>query len=282
MREAARRGLHHAWLIAGPGGVGKATLAFRFARALLAGFPGRLLEVSSSDPVFSQVAASSHPNLLTVSSGSGEILLSDVGAIVNFLSLTAAADGWRVVIIDGADALHRVAANALLKLIEEPPRRTVWLLTTRSLLRVPSTLRSRCMVVRLNPLSDDRMVKVLRDSFPGLSDLACADAIRMSGGLPGRAIEFVRMQAMRGSPDIGSAAEGREVLDAAGCLSQAARTIESRVHDLLSDSERIDVREEVLVGCDAWSDVLQLGCSAERNKLDKRQVQLEAERIAVR
>ena len=137
--EAMRSGrMHHAWLITGAPGVGKATLAFRFARRLLAGVkPGDTLGMDPADPVFRRVAVGSHADLLTVerewdekkSRLRGEIVVDDARAISTFLRLTPAEGGWRVVVIDGAEHLNRNAANSVLKMLEEPPPRAVLLLT---------------------------------------------------------------------------------------------------------------------------------------------------------
>src|SRR5215472_371137 len=131
--EAMRSGrMHHAWLITGPDGVGKATLAYRFARRLLAGMPSDdTLALDPHHPVFRRVAAGAHADLHTVERGYDErrrrmrtqIAAEDVRRVSAFMSLTAAEGGWRVAIIDGAEEMNQTAANALLKILEEPPRR---------------------------------------------------------------------------------------------------------------------------------------------------------------
>ncbi len=145
--------MHHAWLITGAPGVGKATLAYRFARRLLAGVqPGDTLAVDPASPVFRRVAVGSHADLLTVerewddkkSRLRGEIVVDDARAISAFLRLTPAEGGWRVVVIDGAEHMNRNAANAVLKMLEEPPPRAVLLLTCAAPGRLLPTIRSRC------------------------------------------------------------------------------------------------------------------------------------------
>ena len=117
--EAIRAGrVHHAWLITGPEGIGKATLAYRFARHLLAP-PGTDPDAPDS-PVFRRVAAATHADLLTVERAwddkrkrlRAEIVVDDVRAVADFLRLTPAEGGWRVVVVDGAEHLNRNAANA--------------------------------------------------------------------------------------------------------------------------------------------------------------------------
>src|SRR5215469_13580615 len=131
--------LPHAWLFSGPRGIGKATLAFRFARFVLAGGgEGGLfaaapttLAMPPTHPVFRRVASGGHADLLVVERGldskrrklRSEIVVDDTRAIAGFLRLTPAEGNWRVVIVDGADLMNRNAANALLKTLEEPPQK---------------------------------------------------------------------------------------------------------------------------------------------------------------
>ena len=138
--EAMRSGrMHHAWLITGPDGVGKATLAYRFARRLLAGVPatGRSRSaLEPTHPVFRRVAAGAHADLHTVERAYDEkrrrmrtqIAVEDVRKISAFMGLTPAEGGWRVAIVDGAEEMNQSSANALLKILEEPPRRAILLL----------------------------------------------------------------------------------------------------------------------------------------------------------
>ena len=132
--------------ISGPRGIGKATLAFRLARFVLAHLggasepaPGEGLAIPSESGVFRRVAAGGHADLLTVERAYDprrkrlrtEIVVDDAREIATFLHLTPAEGGWRVVVVDGADEMNRSAANALLKILEEPPRRALLLLAAR-------------------------------------------------------------------------------------------------------------------------------------------------------
>src|SRR5436305_3181142 len=164
--------LPHALLLTGPRGIGKATLAFRLARFVLARSTGELepglfgdvagegLAVPPDSGVFRRVASGGHADLLTVERAydprrrrlRGEIVVDDVRAIASFLRLTPAEGGWRVVIVDGADEMNRNAANSLLKILEEPPRRAVLLLVAHSPGRLLPTIRSRCRRFPLTPL----------------------------------------------------------------------------------------------------------------------------------
>ena len=189
--------LHHAWLLTGPRGIGKATLAFRFARRLLSGLPpDGTIALPESHPVFRRVAAASHADLLTVERVwdpkkkrlRSEIVVDDVREVSAFLHRTAAEGGWRVVIVDGAEDLNRNAANALLKMLEEPPARALLLLVCTAPGRLLPTIRSRCRSLRLSPLAAADVARVLSRHRP---DLAADEAQRLADlaeGSPGRAL----------------------------------------------------------------------------------------------
>lgn len=197
LAAAARSGrLAHAWLITGARGIGKATLAYRFARWLLAGMPERLdgsLDVDADDRAFRLIAAGSHPDLVTVERATGEggrlraeIVIDDVRAAGAFLHLTPAIAPWRAVVVDAADDLNPNAANALLKVLEEPPSRAVLLLVAHAPARLLPTLRSRCLRLDLRPLPEADVVRLIR---PYLEDPAEAGPLAaLAEGSPGRAL----------------------------------------------------------------------------------------------
>ncbi|MCI0684793.1 MAG: DNA polymerase III subunit delta' [Gemmataceae bacterium] len=197
--------LHHAWLISGPRGVGKATLAFRFARHALAGEerglfaePASTLAMAAESPVFRHVAAGSHPDLLTIERAYDEkrdrfrteIVVDDVRELGAFLHLKAAAGGWRVVVVDCADDLNPSAANALLKLLEEPPAKALLLLVSHAPGRLLPTIRSRCRRLTLAPLDTQAMDEFLQTSCPQLADADRRLLIQLADGSIGRALEI--------------------------------------------------------------------------------------------
>ncbi len=207
LAEAARGGrLHHAWLLAGPAGIGKATLAFRFARWLLAGAPsGAGLALDPAHPTFRRVAAGSHADLLTIERGfddkrrrqKREILVDDVRVLGGFLRLTPAEGGWRVVVIDGAEALNRNAANGLLKLLEEPPPRAILLLVCSAPGRLLPTIRSRCRTLRLAPLAAPIMETLLARLLPETAQAERARLAALAEGSPGRALALAEEDGLR-------------------------------------------------------------------------------------
>lgn len=198
----------HAWLISGPRGVGKATLAYRVARFVLAEAAGAAggglfgetapdgLAVAADHPVARRVDSGGHSDLLTVTRSpdpkSGKlrsgIVVDDVRRLGSFLALTTGEGSWRVVIVDAADELNRSAANALLKRLEEPPARTLFLLVAHMPGRLLPTIRSRCRALALAPLPEDTMVDLLAAYAP---DMASADAralAQLSDGSIGEAL----------------------------------------------------------------------------------------------
>src|SRR5918999_5256187 len=177
LRDAWRSGRPpHAWLISGPRGIGKATLAFRLARALLADADATDADLGlpPEHPVFRQVAAGAHPDLRVLepprearsNRQRSEIAVEVVRNATAAMHSTAAMGGHRVVIVDGAELLNRNAANALLKPLEEPPPATTLILVSHHPGRVMPTLRSRCAKLRLGR-PDDEAVEAILGRQPG-------------------------------------------------------------------------------------------------------------------
>jgi DNA polymerase-3 subunit delta' len=162
--------LHHAWLLAGRPGIGKATLAYRMARHMLASRgerdpAGRSLAVPSDCAAARQVAQLAHPGLLVLRRPcdlktkrlASSIPVDEVRRLRSFLGLTAAAGAWRIVVVDSADELNPNAANALLKSLEEPPARALFLLAASQPGALLPTIRSRCRRLDLQPLAADHL-----------------------------------------------------------------------------------------------------------------------------
>lgn len=199
--------LPHAWLLAGPAGIGKATFAYRAARFLLAqpeagaglfgdAAPATALSIPPESSVFRLVASGAHPDLLVVERAwdekrkrlRSEIVVDDTRAIAAFLHLTPSQGAWRVVIVDGVDEMNRNAANALLKALEEPPKRAVLFLISESPGRLLPTVRSRCRTMHMNILPQGSVLAVIHRFVPEVG-VADADALaQLAEGSIGRAL----------------------------------------------------------------------------------------------
>ena len=199
--------LHHAWLIGGPQGIGKATLAYRMARFLLANKDRRLpgssdLAIPASHPVTRQVAAQSHPDLSVVRRAprkdgkgySAEIAVGDVRRGLHLFESGAGAGGYRVCIVDSADDLNDSSANALLKLVEEPPARSIFLIISHAPQRVLPTIRSRCRRLQLRSLDEGSLRSALGSLGPPWAELdqdRAARAIALGEGSVRRVIQML-------------------------------------------------------------------------------------------
>ncbi len=220
----------HAWLITGPRGIGKATLAYRFARHVLktsslavedasvapdAGLFGELpaepehdasdgagqsgLYLSPEDRVFKRVASLGHADLMGIErqwkddkkrERKTTIAVDDVRKVGGFMRMTPAEGGWRVVVVDAADEMNQNAANALLKVLEEPPSRSLLLLVSHSPGRLLPTIRSRCRKLALRPLDNDTVISLLNRYAPDLPPAEAKVLARLADGSIGRALEL--------------------------------------------------------------------------------------------
>jgi len=224
-----------AWLIAGPPGIGKATSAYRIARYLLvygANDKGPDdLSVPPKDPAVPLVRAGSHPGLLVLKRGlhpdTGKLMtvlaVREIRKLAEFFELTSSSGGWRVAIIDTADEMSEEAANALLKILEEPPRRAMLMLVSNAPAQLVSTIRSRCQVLRLHPLSDDVLTREVASRVPQLSTEDRARLVALAGGSLGAALRLVEEDGLKLAADAERLVDKAASPDFAATLALAER-----------------------------------------------------------
>ena len=211
--DAYRGGrMPHAWLIGGPRGIGKATLAYRMARFVLAhpdpAVPAvqraASLALPSDHPVARRIAAQSHTDVLVVERTTGDgdklraqIAVDDVRRTIGFFGSTAGEGGWRVCIVDAADELNAAGANALLKILEEPPEKALLIVVSHAPGRLLPTIRSRCRRLTLRPLSPADVARSLAAALGwGADEPQIARAAAAADGSVARAIELTGGKAL--------------------------------------------------------------------------------------
>ncbi len=204
--------LAHAWLICGPRGIGKATLAYRMARFALTqtaepappdmfgGPPApKTLKMSPEHPVFKRVAAQGHGDFRAVERGWSDskmtkrkttIAVDDIREVGSFLSMTPSEGAWRTIVIDAADEMNPNSANAVLKVLEEPPKRALLFLVAHNPDRLLPTIRSRCRRLDLKPLTSQQVTILLNRYRPSLKSGEVVALSLLADGSIGRALEL--------------------------------------------------------------------------------------------
>jgi len=166
--------MHHAWLLTGPRGIGKATLAMRLAEHVFRyplgnGAPLLFDERKEHDPIGGKIAARSHPNLLHLTRPWDQktkkfktrLTVDEIRRTVSFFGTSRGESGWRVTVVDPADDMNAAASNALLKILEEPPDNTLFFIISHSPAKILPTIKSRCQQLALHALSDDQVLQVV-------------------------------------------------------------------------------------------------------------------------
>lgn len=295
MEDALARGrMHHAWMITGPKGVGKATLAWRLARRML-GAPvagPQPLSADPAHPVCRRIEALSSSDLLLIrrpfndKTGKlkSEIPVEETRRAPEFFSKSAGEGGWRVCIIDSADELNTNSANALLKTLEEPPRRGLLLLIVNAPGRVLPTIRSRCRTLALRPPPVDDTARWLAEHH-GVTPDEAARAAALADGAPGRALVLAASGAADLKDVIDAALDRLPDLDpqaarklADGAARKDGETMRRTLMDFLISYTRSRARAAALEGpggADAWLDagdqLTRLATDTENLYLDPRQ-----------
>lgn len=261
--------MHHAWLLTGIEGIGKATLAWHIAYHMLSGGAGK---VNPQDQTARLMTAGAHPDLLVVRRAVDEktgdtrkvIVVDDALKIASFLRTTSAHGGWRVVIVDEAHTLNRHAQNAILKILEEPPEHVLILMTATTPGALLPTIRSRCRVLNLAPLEKGAMTAILSRHAPDISGAELESLIALAGGSVGFALKIIRSETLPLYDELLSLLAGQE-LDIARLhklADQISRKADAESFEvitaLLDDRVRQAVRAAALAGQDGVNQALQL------------------------
>ena len=304
--------LHNSWLISGIEGIGKATLAYKFARFLLNADNQHkenysTLDISPQSQVFKLVENNAHPDLkiierdytdtdrrkLIKAINEGEpmdeqelkglkksafIRVDEVRTINEFFSKRSGNDGWRIVIIDSIDDMNPASANAVLKILEEPPHKALMLLISHNPDRLLSTIKSRCAKLPLKPLSDTQVASLLRRYRPDLSENDVKKVSSIASGSIGKALNYVDNDALNCYDNLcklflsGKAFKISDMMDFAGESSAnednyylTQELILKFLSENIKDSGRIPEFYE------AWENTIRTFSEVERLNLDKKQ-----------
>lgn len=295
--ETLERGrMHHAWLLVGPEGVGKATFAYRAARRLLGARPDERYGLLGSDPehpVSRQVAARAHPDLMVVQLLDEEggkprkaIPVDEARRLPEFFAMSPAASPWRVAIIDAADDLNPNAANAVLKTLEEPPPRGVLLLVCHAPGKLLPTIRSRCRRLLFRPWPEEAVTAFVAERAE-LDPESARRIAAMAKGSPGRAVSLAAgkaleidrtaLELLRQLPQVDETALLALSLELRGQEGQARlellfERLAEHVRAMVEDGIGREGASPPAPWFDAWDKLTSLPIEAEALNLDRQDV----------
>lgn len=293
---------HHGWLLAGPPGIGKASFAEAAAIWLLAGAPpeeagqaaeerrGRGFEAAAHSQAAKLVAADSHPDfrrLVRTEDEKGKrrsvIRVDEVRALQPVLQQTPSLAPWRVILVDSADEMNPNAANALLKNLEEPPAKTIFFLISHSPGRLLPTIRSRCRLLRMHPLADLDVGRVLDARAPDLDPDDRDALVRLAGGAPGAALRMAEpgiaalesaLGKLPGLPPQEAAATALALARSLAGKTAVGRyqALLERAPDILAQAAKSQTGLRLARTLDDWHAASKLAASAEALSLDPQTV----------
>ena len=290
--------LHNSWLISGIEGIGKATLAYRFAKFLLAADAGKKeqytsLEISENNPVFKLVVNNAHPDLKIIERDytdtdrrkilkaikEGEQLSDEeMKGLKKSAFIRSADNNWRIVIIDSIDDMNPASANAVLKILEEPPYKTVMMLISHNPNKLLPTIRSRCAKLQLPPLADNQVASLLRRYRPALAEKAVQSLVGIASGSIGKALAYADNNALGKYDDLSkivyaknkfSIADLLAFCDAAVSDEDSYYLIQELVLKFIAENVRASDHPDELAG--AWDNAIKVFNETERLNLDKKQ-----------
>lgn len=307
--------LHNSWLISGIEGIGKATLAYRFARFLFYADENRRqdynsLDVPADNPAFRLIANDSYPDLKVLERDftetdrkkvlkaikSGEamsddeiknlkksafIRVDDVRTINEFLSKKSSNDSWRVVIVDSIDDMNAASANAILKILEEPPHKAIMLLVSHNPGRLLPTIKSRCAKLNLLPLAENTLAGLIRRYRPELGEKEVKELAHICSGSIGKAVNFADNNALETYRKLTSLASAGKNYKLADLLAFCDSSVSSEENYYLAQelilkyiAERIKSGGGIEALADIWEKAMKMFDEAERLNMDKKQVLL--------
>lgn len=304
--------LHNSWLFSGIEGIGKATLAYKFARFVLYADHNRKdsynsLTVPEDSSVYNLVAQNAHPDLKIIERDytdadkkkvlkaikdgeqlsddelkglkkSAFIRIDDVRTVNEFLSKRSGNDGWRVVIIDSIDDMNTASANAILKILEEPPHKTLMLLVSHNPNRLLPTIKSRCAKLNLHPLEEKDVASLLRRYRPELSEKSVKELSELSSGSIGKAIMYADNDALNVYQKLSSIVYAKDKFVLSDVLDFcSAYSADDESYDLAQElilkfiAENIHHTSNLEEFAKSWDETIKIFSETASLNLDKRQ-----------